>query len=323
MAGDTGTMDEAVDRISGAIFGGDRMEEPSETPGVSEAIQEPAGNTTEAPTEPVRAQTPAVEAPKVYDPPKSWKKEMHEHWTKLDPTVQGYFVEREEQLLNGFKQFNPIKDALTPHLDYLNQRNIQAPYAVDSLLRAHRMLTEGPIEQRKAFYEQLGRNLQIIQEAQQEQAGQQPIDPMVQQLRQKLTSLEATLQERSQRELEEARATVKKEVDAFAADTKTHPYFEEVAAEIAIFVQQGMSLQDAYEKAVWANPTTRQKELTRVQTEHEAKIKENARLAALPKKKAAGVNVKSNGDGSAPTEPLGSLEDTIRSAHREIRQRAS
>jgi len=323
MAGDTGTMDEAVDRISGAIFGGDRMEEPTETPGVSEAIQEPVAEAPEVAAEPATPETPPVAAPKVYDPPKSWKKEMHEYWTKLDPTVQGYFVEREEQLLNGFKQFSPIRDALQPHLDYLNQQNIQAPYAIDSLLKAHRLLTEGPIEQRRAYYKQLGENLKIVEQAQQDGQGQQPIDPTVQAMQHKLASLEAVLQDRAQRELEEARTTVRKEVDAFAADTKAHPYFEEVATDIANFVSLGMPLQDAYDKAVWANPSTRQKEQARLLTEHEAKLKENARLAALPKKKAAGVNVKSSGDGVAPTEPLGTLDDTIRSVHREIRQRAS
>ena len=314
----TGTMDidAAADRIGASVFG--PMSEPAETPGLSEqAVPEPE---VAAP----QATAPATEAPKTYDPPKSWKKEMHEYWTKLDPTVQGYFIEREEQLLNGFKQFSPLRDALQPHLDYLNKQNIQAPYAIDSLLKAHRMLTEGPIEQRRAYYQQLGKNLKIMDEAMQAQ-GQQPapVDPAVQQLQQKLSMLEDTIQQRTQREIETVKTEVQKEVDLFAADAKAHPYFDEVATDIAAFVSQGKSLQDAYDMAVWANPVTRAKEQARLLTEHEAKLKENARLTALPKKKAAGVNVRSSGEGAAPTEPVGSLEDTIRSVHRELRGRAS
>lgn len=314
----TGTMDidAAADRIGASVFG--PMSEPAETPGLSEqAAPEPEAAATQA-------ATPAPEAPKTYDPPKSWKKEMHEYWTKLDPTVQGYFIEREEQLLNGFKQFSPLRDALQPHLDYLNKQNIQAPYAIDSLLKAHRMLTEGPIEQRRAYYQQLGKNLKIMDEAMQAQ-GQQPapVDPAVQQLQQKLSMLEDTIQQRTQREIETVKTEVQKEVDLFAADAKAHPYFDEVATDIAAFVSQGKSLQDAYDMAVWANPVTRAKEQARLLTEHEAKLKENARLSALPKKKAAGVNVRSSGEGTAPTEPVGSLEDTIRSVHRELRGRAS
>jgi hypothetical protein len=320
-AGDTSTetmdLDAAVDRIGASVFG--PMSEPNESPGLNDSTDSAA-----AAHEAAQPEAPPPPAPKTYDPPKSWKKEMHEHWTKLDPIVQGYFVEREEQLLNGFKQFSPLRDALQPHLDYLNQHNIQAPYAIDSLLRAHRMLTEGPIEQRRAYYDQLGKNLKIIEATAAAQAPPAaPVDPMLQQLQQQVSNLESTIQARHQRELETVKTEVQKEVDLFASDTKAHPYFDEVATDIAAFVSQGKSLQDAYDMAVWANPVTRGKEQARLLTEHEAKLKENARLAALPKKKAAGVNVRSSGEGTAPTEPVGSLEDTIRSVNRAIRNRAS
>lgn len=317
-AGDTSTatMDNAVDRIGSAIFGDQELTEPNESPGLEQAQPESARKAESAPA-------PEVSAPKTYDVPKSWKKEMHQYWGTLQPEAQAYVIEREQQLLNGFQQFRPISDALSPHLEYLNKQNIQAPYAIDSLLRAHRMLTEGPIEQRKAYYEQLGRNLKIIEAQAQATQSATPVDPTIQALQQKLSALEASMAERQQREVEVVKTEVHKEVDAFAADTKAHPYFDEVATDIASFVSLGMSLQDAYDKAVWANPVTRSKEQARLLSEHDAKLKENARLAALPKKKAVGVNVKSSGDGVAPTEPLGSLEDTIRSAHREIRQRAS
>lgn len=318
--GDTSSnIEDAVDRIGASVFG--EMHEPTEAPGIEEIQAEPEKPVAQAP---LQEAAPSQEVPQAYDPPKSWKKEMHGYWTKLDPTVQGYFIEREKQLLDGFQSFRPIQEAVRPHIDFLRRIGVPPERAIDVLLRAQARLTEGPIEQRRAAYKELGKNLQLLEEAaQQAQAQQAPVDPVVQRLEQKLSGLESVLFERQQREVEDVRKSVQKEVDTFAADTKAHPYFDEVATDIASFVSLGMSLQDAYEKAVWANPATRQKELTRVQTEHEAKLKENARLTSLPKKRAAGVNLKSNGEGAAPTGPVGSLEDTIREAHREIRQRAS
>ena len=79
----------------------------------------------------------------------------------------------------------------------------------------------------------------------------------------------------------------------------------------------------AYDNAVWLNPVTRAKEITRAQTEAESKLKETARLDALPKKKAKGVNVSSSGDGSEPTEPTGTLEETVRSTMKKIRERSA
>lgn len=323
-AGDTSTdtidVASASDRISQSLF--PAMIEPNETPGMEERQE---GTNPDTSTPDAVAAPSASPAPKVYDVPKSWKKEMHDQWGKVTPEAQAYIIEREEQLLNGFKQFSPIRDALQPHLDYLNKQNIQAPHAIDSLLRAHRMLTEGPLEQRRTYLKQLEKNLGLVDESTAAQAGQPatPVDPTVQALKQKLSQLEYSMQERAQREAEALKSEVQKELEAFAADTKAHPYFDEVATDIAAFVSQGKSLQDAYEMAVWANPVTRAKEQARVLTEHDAKQKENARLSALPKKRAASVNLKSDGDGKAPTEPLGSLEDTIRSTYRELRQRAS
>ena len=43
-------------------------------------------------------------------------------------------------------------------------------------------------------------------------------------------------------------------METFALDTKAHPYFDEVADDIIALLKTGASLQEAYDKAVWANP---------------------------------------------------------------------
>jgi hypothetical protein len=121
-------------------------------------------------------------------------------------------------------------------------------------------------------------------------------------------------------ELKVAQDDVKKELDAFIADP-AHSLFDDCADDIARFVSQGLSLQDAYDKAVWANPVTREKQVqSRLQTEAE-KAKERARLDALPKKKAAGVNVRGRETQRTPTEPLGSMEETMRETLAKIKGR--
>jgi hypothetical protein len=62
--------------------------------------------------------------------------------------------------------------------------------------------------------------------------------------------------------------SVVKEIDAFAADP-AHPYFDELANDITKLFEAGLAkdLPEAYEKAVYANPTTRQKEIDRLTAE--------------------------------------------------------
>lgn len=74
----------------------------------------------------------------------------------------------------------------------------------------------------------------------------------------------------------EERAAITKEVNAFAADP-AHPFFDEVSDDIVAFLKTGASLAEAYEKAVWANPVTRQKEIARRQKEKDSKPRGEAK----------------------------------------------
>ena len=80
--GNTGTLDyeSAADRIGASIFPSS-IETP-ETP-------EPEPPKAEAPT---ATPEPPPAAPKTYDVPKSWKKEMHEHWGTMRPEAQAYVL---------------------------------------------------------------------------------------------------------------------------------------------------------------------------------------------------------------------------------------
>jgi len=322
--GAVGTLDidATSDRIGASVFGPDDKpeagaEQVSETPGIEQVAEQPA-----APITP--EQLAALE------PPKSWEKDMHPYWSKTDRKVQEYYLKREKQMLDGLEQYKqdaqyakPFREVLTPYQQMLQSLNMPPQQAVDALFKAHMRLTTGTPEARRQAYLDLGKNLQIpLEQLQAAQAQQAPVDPKLQELEQKFSAIEYQLTQRQQAELKAAQDVATKEVEAFASDAKAHPYFDEVATDIAAFVAQGKTLPDAYEMAVWANPVTRQKEIARVQTEHETKLKETARLEALPKKRAAGVNVRAQESGRTPTEPLGTLEDTIRATNREIRGRA-
>lgn len=313
LASDTSTestdYSASVDRI-GSMLGSDILgkSEPHE----SVQSEEPAPAST----------TPAngTPAPQTYEVPKSWKKEMHEHWGKVSPETQAYIIEREKQLLDGFSTYRPVQDAISPYLDWLQRSNIRPEQAVRSLFEAQMRLTQGPIEARRAAMEQLQKSLGLMPEP----SPEQPTDQngmALKSIQDKMNALEQHFQSQNEAQMRKIQAENEKMVNDFAADTKAHPYFEEVADEMAIFIKQGDSLQEAYAKAVRVNAAVSAKEQARLLTEAEAKWKENARLSALPKKKAASVNIQSDQDGAEPTEPLGSIEDTIKRTHKLIRAR--
>lgn len=309
-------LDAAVDRIS------ELMGMPEEPP-AAEPTPEAAPVAEAAPA------TPAEPTP--LDVPKSWGQDMHEWWPKTPRQVQEFYNKREQEMLDGLKQYKQGADTwaqydkvLKPYYPILERMRIQPEHAIDALMRAHVSLTQGSVEDRKAAYQQLGRNLQLLEEA--ASAPSPPADPRFQSLESRLQRTESELAARAKADHDASYAKVSQEIETFAAD-KAHPYFNEVSDHITTLIRgsqaagKTLSLQDAYDQAVWANPITRAKEIARVQTEHEAKLKENARLDSLPKKRAAGVNVKSSDSDRAPTEPIGTLEETIRQEHKRIRER--
>lgn len=315
---DSGTefdLDAGVESIAKDIF------PPTPEPEAEAAHEEVAAAAPETP-----AATPAAtETPQSRPAPKAWPKDMHEHWPKLDPKVQGYLETREKQMLDGLGQYKTdatfgknLRDAIAPYRPIIAAAGLDETTAVQTLLNAHYRLTQGPQESRLAAYQELGKNLGLVTG----DTSSSATDPALKAVLDRMHSLESTVLARDQAAMTEAQTRIAKEVDAFASDPG-HAYFDEVADDVVAMIRAGFSLQDAYDKAVWANPVTRQKELARLNTENEKKLRENARLDALKAEKAKSTNIRGRETERAPTEPLGSMEDTMRSELRRIKDKES
>lgn len=303
----------ASEQIGASLFD-DMPKSESSEPEAVEATAEPAKETK---AEPVTKTIPSVR-----QPPKSWVKDMHDRWAKVDPAVQDYIEKREKDFLDGLEQYKShanyaksIQDVLNPYKQLLN--GMEPTQIIPRLLEAQKRLTSGTIEQRRAAYQELGRNLQLIE--QQQNGNQPPQDPRVDAIQQQLEAMHQAL-------TAQQLAQAKLDLDKFADDKKAHPHFDEVMADtspngLEAQLRRGLSLQDAYDSAVRLNPVIQEQERQLwFQTETE-KAKERARLDALPKKQAKSVNVQSKDTQRTPTEPLGSFEDTMRATLKEIKAR--
>jgi hypothetical protein len=76
-------------------------------------------------------------------------------------------------------------------------------------------------------------------------------------------------------------------------------------------------LADAYEQAIYANPTTR----ALVLAEQQAKAKEEATQKAQAAKQAASVNTR-NRPSMPVSQPIGTMDDTIRATLRRLNSQA-
>lgn len=304
----------AADIASDLGFGSN---EPTDTP-----IDDPVDHTPDLQTE-----APVVEAPVTRAPPKSWAKDYHEHWTKLDPAIQEYVEKREKQMLDGLDQYKThnefgakLRPVFEPYKDFLQQNGLDEIKATQYLLAAQHRLATGDMDTRRAMLQQLAQSYGIdLGTGQSQQQGQQ-YDPQITPLLQKVDKLESALLRTTEYQDSQVRERVGNVVNAFAADP-ANEYFDECAEDITQLIGLGMDLPQAYQKAVWANPVTREKLLEKETTLRleaaKAKAKEEAQMA----QKASRSNVRNRDTGKAPTEPLGSWDDTMRKVLDESRSR--
>jgi len=269
-----------------------------------------------------------VPPPEPKTAPKSWGKEMHEEFGKLPPTVQEYVLKREEDYTNGISQYKQAADyaravhsVIQPYMAHIQARGNTVGDHMKMLLNADYTLSYGAQDAKVSFLQQIMQSAGITKEMLGETPAQK--DPAVLALEKQVQDMRGSLTEQQTAALEEKRAEIAKAVDAFAADPK-NVYFKELSDDIVKLIGAGYTLQDAYEKAVWANPATRAKEQVRLDKDKGLAAKKAAEEAALKAKKAARQNVKETPSSrSAPTSLLGSIDDTLRTTMRSIKERSS
>lgn len=302
-------MDGAVESLGNDLFGKE-SEEVIEEEEVEVEVEAKASETDEEePKEPVETKKA---------PPQSWKKEMHSFYEGLDPVVQDYIQQREEQMREGLEKDRGdanlgkvMRDITSPYDNMFKDRGIEAPQAVQYLLQAHYNLTNGTPEQKIQLLNQLAQSYGVGQQSKSE-------NPEINGLTQRLAEIEQNLNASQQRVLQAEQARIESDVNAFADD---HPLFDDLTEDIAKLIQVGYGLEEAYEKAVWSNPVTRQKEIDRVNEDKAKEAEKQAKKETEAAKTAKSVNVKSRNTRKAPTAPLGKMEDTIRETLREINSR--
>jgi hypothetical protein len=277
--------------------------------------------------EPTQAQAleSALAAPVGRAPPKAWKSEMHPHWGKLSAEVQDYLEQRENEVSSGFEKHRQeaefgrqFSEAINPYLPDIQQWGVQPTQAVQALLNAHRTLKSSDAAQRQAMFEKLARDYGVNFTP----VEQEYVDPAVKELLERQTRLESAINSERQAKLDTLRNATDKEVSGFFADKTAHPYAEEVADQIVLLLADPrVTLANAYEQAVYANPSTRAKELARLSKETEEKLRKEKEAEAEEARKKRGTRVRGSTEGSPHREPLGDMDSTLKATLKEIKER--
>lgn len=240
---------------------------------------------------------------------------------------------READMWKGLEQYKgdagfakDIRTALGPALPMLQQANFHPAQFIQNMTNTHLLLADPqtPPDQKRTLALNILKQYGIELEAQPtEQTGF--VDPEVKSLKEQLAALQSKISGQETNAANQTRQKLQAEIAAFAADP-ANPYFNEVADDMSILLRGSggqLTLKEAYERAVRANPVTFAKEKTRLETEAVAKAQKEAQERADAAKKAAGANVRNRGHQATRTgDATGSWDDTMKETLDQIRSKA-
>jgi hypothetical protein len=277
---------------------------------------------------------PAVAAdPSTAKAPSSWGAEAQAEYAKLPPAVQAQVHKREADFHNGLKAykqksetFDVLHKEIMPYEAMIRASGQTAQAVVASFFNtAYQLKTaspEGKAEILMGIAKEYGVDTSLLPFVEERIAAGQPVvDPNYRALEQKFNQLQETIAQRETREAQEREQAQRAEAEAIAAETNQwsqgKEHYQAVRLTMAALMESGQAktLDEAYEKACWAIPDVRAKQLAQQQATARVQAAEKAAAA----KKASSTNVAPRGTPpAAKTKVMGTMEDTIRARLKEL-----
>lgn len=292
------TEQPARERDASGRFASKATDEPEKAPEADE--------TAEAPAAPADASKPSERLAA----PAGWPADAVTAWDRLPKAAQEAIKADLDagRLSVGTQNTapDPVREVIKAYEPQFARRGLAPERALRDLFEAQQALDANPVEGFKWLLRSYGVDpRQLVPDAGATQDQQGYVDPTVQALVQKVTTLESTLTQRQRAEEAARYAEHQRSIDAFAQEkaadgTALRPYFSEVRNLMGQMLASGAaeSLADAYDKAVWARPDIRTRILDQERKAEAAKrAAEQAKAAEEAKKRA--VSVRSNPSVSA------------------------
>lgn len=248
------------------------------------------------------------------------RKEEAEAFAKADQVVRDAFMRRSEEMhkgLEGFRQKAQFGDqmaqAIAPFSQTIQQMGIHPAMAVNKLLKADHVLRNSSYEAKVQHLAKLASDYGIdFGHVQQFGEANPAYQSTLTDLQSRLQQMQSWIEQQNQAKEWNERQTLNSDIAKFASDP-ANEHFEVVRNDMAGLLQAGLAstLQEAYEKAIYANPSVRALVLAKQQAAAEEARKAAANQKAQAARESSRVNVPRHGRLPA-AKPVGTMDDTIR-----------
>lgn len=271
----------------------------------------------------------AVEAPS------AWSAADREMFAKQSPEAKQWLLRRHKEMEDGFQkrmqEISPTRrlneeldEVFKPHEEVMRQAGMTRAQAIRELVGWKERLDKNPLEALKYLAHISGVDLKQAIEgaAAADPAGE---SPTVVELRKQVQELTGQIQRVTGTQNDQQMKAQLSQVQAFAEEKDAQgqplrPHFDEVAKDVAAMIRiaksngETVTLQDAYDRAVHANPSTRAKLLAANEAERRRKDEEERKAKAEAARKASATNIEGQGAASTLAAQTGSIREDLESA---------
>ncbi len=240
-------------------------------------------------------------------PPKGWSADAKAKWSALDPSIQAEIDRRERDIDNGGRQWSEQKrgyeETLAPLNNYASRYSIDSKEALNRLLGWQQALETNSEDAIVQLAQIAGVDLAALINPSSNRPQVQP-DPHIAALVNTVSQLQQTVMSREERETLGI-------IEGFKAKPG-HEHFDTVRTAMGRMMEldPSLTIDTAYDQAVWANPDTRKLMLD---AQSAASQQQTRTAAQVGKAKAAAVSPRGSGATAAPMKPKGDF-DTVRDA---------
>jgi hypothetical protein len=250
----------------------------------------------------------------VIHPPNTWSAKGKGEWAKMSEAAQSEVLKRESDFQNEYTKnqdriefASKVERTMQPYMAAITAAGGTPEATIGNLLNTQYRLMNGTPQQVTQMAMQIAKDFGGDLTAFQATIGTQ--NPEMAALEQRVIQSENQLQQQTQFRQQQEQAELNSVLTAFENEMEEgvlkHPYFSNVQSEMAVQIEliksttPGLShkeiLDSAYERAVWANPSTR----TQLQTENLGDKERNAANEAKKRVTAAKKKSKTNLDKKA------------------------
>ena len=296
--------------------------------------------------EPVRAEGAPSEpepeqddenAPGDIEAPVHWKLADREMFARLPQAAQNFIMERSrgmeaahtqrsQQIAQQAQALLPMQQTLQKWAPYFQQLGAAAPVAIDKVLHTEHELRTGSNAQKIEILRNLVRDYGIAAP----DANEPPPDPRMQALQNQIYQMQNGYQQQQYQQMQQQQIVQQQRV-AHTAQTLqqfatmkdedgniAHPFFGEVEQDMTRLAQADLAagiqpeLYSLYERAVWANPATRQRMTEAEANRREAEQKAEAERLDAEKREKARKARRAGSSISGAGAPAGEQPEDIR-----------